>query len=194
MGVGLVGAEVQQVYSPEQVDQALMALISFGSSKIAAAAVEEAFGFTVPPTTLRGWRSIHHDRYQELLRIHGEELEQKAVAAKRALLPLLEHGIALGVEKTIDELDAGDAKDPSASARNLAVVSGIQTRDLMLLTDRPTDRREVTSPEDLYRQLAQVLKGEDEEIPEAEVVSEDSGEAVAVPATQRDTSSQRARS
>lgn len=180
MGAGQV---VQQVYTPEQVDKALMAFVTFGSAKTAAAAVEEAFGFTVPPSTLRSWKYVHAERYAELVRLHGEELERKAVDAKRALLPLLEHGIAVGVEKTIDELEAGQAKDPSASARNLAVVSGIQTRDLMLLTDRPTERREVTSPEDLYRKLSAILGGEEEEIPDAEVVTEDSGEAVAVPAT-----------
>lgn len=181
--------QIEQVYTPEQVDKALMALISFGSSTTAASAVEETFGFSIPPSTLRSWKYVHAERYQELVRLHGEELERKTVDAKRALLPLLEHGIALGVEKTVEELEAGDAKDPSASARNLAVVSGIQTRDLMLLTDRPTERREVTSPEDLYRKLSAILGGEEEEIPEAEVVSEDSGEAVAVPAISRDPSS-----
>lgn len=161
-------------YTPAEIDQALMALISFGSSTKAAAALDEAFGFDVPPSTLRNWRYLHADRYHELLRQHGTELEQKAVDAKRALLPLLAEGIALGVNKTIDELEAGDAKDPSASARNLAVISGIETRDLMLLTDRPTERRDVVTPEDLYRKLREALSlpGEAEEIPDAEVVTE----------------------
>jgi hypothetical protein len=170
MGAGMI----ERSYTPEQVERGLMALVVLGSSTRAHEALKEEFGLVIPAVTLRSWRKVHHDRYFEILRKHGPELEQKAVDTKRALLPLVAEGIALGVEKTIEELEAGEAKDPSASARNLAVISGIETRDLLTLTGRPTEIRRTLGLDDLYRKLRETLG--DEEIPDAEVVEEDSAE------------------
>ena len=180
-----MGEAVQRRYSPEEVDQALMTLIAVGTSTEAAKVIKQEFGFDVPADTLRYWRSSRRERYIELVRQHGAELEQRAVDTKRALLPLLAEGIALGVEKTIQELEDGEAKDPSASARNLAVISGIETRDLLTLTGRPSAITATASPEDLYRQLSSILKGEDEEIPDAEVVTDEVPEGAVVPAPHR---------
>jgi hypothetical protein len=162
----------ERTYTPEQVDQALMTLLAIGNSVKAAEVIEDQFGFEIPAKTLRDWRRTRHDRYFELARKHGEELETKAIDTKRALLPLLADGIALGVEKTIEELEAGDAKDPSASARNLAVISGIETRDLLTLTGRPNSISVSLTPEQMYQQLAELFEGTAEEIEDAEVVEE----------------------
>lgn len=184
---------IQRSYSPEEVDKGLMALVTFGSSVRASNALEEQFDLVIPPQTLRRWRGLHHDRYFEFLKHHGTELEQKAVDTKRALLPLLAEGISLGVEKTIEELEAGEAKDPSASARNLAVISGIETRDLLTLTGRPTEIRRNLGLDELYRKLQDTLAidGEAEEIPVAEVVTAESAEGGVVVAIERDRASQR---
>lgn len=184
-----MAATLTSKYSPEEVDKGLMAMIALGTSTRAHEALKEQFGLEIPADTLRSWRRTRHDRYFELLRLHGQELEQKAIDTKRALLPLVAEGIALGVEKTIEELEAGEAKDPSAYARNLAVVSGIETRDLLTLTGRPTEIRRTLGLEDLYRKLRETLG---EEIPDAEVVEDQEAEGPAVLAIQRATPIQRA--
>lgn len=178
---------IERTYTPEQVDQALMTMIAIGNSVKASEVIEETFGFEVPAETLRMWRRTRHERYFELVREHGSELERKAVDTKRALLPLLAEGISLGVEKTIDELEAGKAKDPSASARNLAVISGIETRDLLTLTGRPNEIRQTLSLDDLYRELRETLSidGEAEEIQDAEVVGNPSPEQECKPSEAR---------
>lgn len=153
-------------FSPQQVDAGLLALVQAGSAERASVLLEETQGYRIAPSTLNLWRSkMHRDRFFEIAREHAPEQEEQLIHAKRALLARLEEGKALGIEKAIEQLESGEAKDPSAIARNLAVVGGIDTRDYLLLTGRPTEVVEHHNADDLLRKIKEYVDSTAEEIP-----------------------------
>lgn len=158
-------------YTPEQVEVGLTALVYCGGSYTRAGEVTG-----IPKDTLRHWRLTSHvEKYFQLAAEHAPEVERRIAQKKRDVLDRIEDGISLGVDKTIQELETGNAKDPSASTRNLAVVAGIHTRDLLTLTGRPSIITESRSADELLNRLQGLLgdvDGTAEHIEDAQLVEE----------------------
>ena len=72
----------------------------------------------------------------------------------------------ISVEKAREQLEAGEDRQPAASAQRLATVSGIATDKFLTLTGRPSQVTAATTVEEDLRFLRSRV------IPDAEVVEE----------------------
>ena len=159
-------------YTHEQVDRGLLAVAACAGNSAEASRRLGDQGLEIPARTLRAWRcETYPERYVELANAHGHEIEEILVARTREVSLKAAEAELLAIDKTVEELEAGNARDPSASARNLATVRGIGTDKLALLTGRPTHRVEQRTSDDIMdrlRKYGMVVDGTAEEIPPGE--------------------------
>lgn len=155
-------------YSQTEVESALLAVVMEGGVVRRAA---ELVG--VPAATLSRWvNQEHYQRYSELRVKHGPELEKRAVEGLLNFVRRAEDAKYLALEKTIDELESGDTKDPGATLRNIATAQGISVTKILELSGRPTSTVMHKSPAELMARL-QALGAVDssaDEIPVATLV------------------------
>jgi hypothetical protein len=142
-------------YTEEHIRRGLLTLaIHAGNSEDAADTLKQA-GLTIPARTLRDWKQCQYpELYREIHDTHGHEIEQALVPELRDTAILAAHGTRRGVEKSIEQLESGQAKDPSTVARNLATVAGISIDKLYLATDRPGLITEHRDAAEILRSLA----------------------------------------
>jgi predicted nucleic acid-binding protein len=83
-------------------------------------------------------------------------LEDDIVAGQRELIAAAVEAAKDAIAVEAKRIAAGDVKDASATARNLATVAGIGTTKILELTGRPTQITEVRKPEQIIAQLKQI--------------------------------------
>jgi hypothetical protein len=162
-------------FNREQVDSALLAFAAAGENASQACRLLGEQGIEVKPATLRTWaEKRHRDRYLELCDQHSAVLDRVLVQRTRAIALRASEVERLAIDKTEEELNAGTAKDASASARNMAVVKGIATDKTLTLTGRPAQIVEHRDVSDLIAKLEKLgivkrpqaaIDGEAEELP-----------------------------
>jgi len=82
------------------------------------------------------------------------------------------------LEAAVEQVEAGEAKDPATVARNAAVTKGINVNPVLKLTGRPTVITEYRNADDILDSLFKRL-GIEEPIVDADVVAAPSGPALA---------------
>jgi hypothetical protein len=126
-------------YTPAEIDTSLLVLAMTGRNSVVAARRLKSEGINVNPRTLRSWRQhTHAKRYIDLEHQHAPEIERQMMGQTRAIVTAANDATLEAIEASRQQVENGDARDPSTVARNLATVSGIQTDKGLLLDGRPT--------------------------------------------------------
>ena len=87
---------------------------------------------------MRSWRDkIHAGRYAELEHQHAPEIERQMMSQSRAIATAANIATLEAIEASRKQVAAGEAKDPSTVARNLAVTMGVATDKSLILDGRP---------------------------------------------------------
>lgn len=140
-------------YSPEQITQALMAMVACGGD--ARLAAEELIDdeFQVPVATLRRWKSeTHADRYMRLEEKYGAELEEITIGKLRKNADR-----AAEVEAGLLEEMTAEKVAPEMRPQALRAVADVKAKSvdkLLALTGRPSDGKTSTDTAALIRSLA----------------------------------------
>jgi hypothetical protein len=119
------------------------------------------------PATLRDWRESHPARYREHCERIAQAVERDIVIGARNLAQSVGETERLALERTHEQLEANQAKDPSGVLLRLATTKGIQLTKLLELTGRPTQIVEHRDASELMRAIRSrvtVLEGEATEI------------------------------
>ena len=128
----------RRTYTDAEVDTALLTLILSGRNSGVAARRLATEGIDVNPRTLRSWRDkVHAGRYAELEHQHAPEIEKQMMSQSRAIATAANIATLEAIEASRKQVAAGEAKDPSTVARNLAVTMGVATDKSLVLDGRP---------------------------------------------------------
>lgn len=156
-------------YSTVEIESALLAVVMQGGIVKRAA---ELTG--IPENTISRWVTTDfHQRYSELRAEKGPELEKLAVDGLLSFVHQAEAVKLVALKKTLEQLEAGDAKDPGATLRNVATAQGITVTKIMELSGRPTSIVMHRPPNELLARLASlgaIVDSSAAEIPAATLV------------------------
>jgi hypothetical protein len=119
------------------VDIGLTALALAGNNSRLASEQLAAAGYDVPDSTLRAWRLKHPDRYLELCTEHAPEIKQRVIQASQEIQQRALAATLKAINAAEQQLDDGETKDPSATAKNLALTHGIVTDKSQILQGLP---------------------------------------------------------
>lgn len=150
-------------YTPEQIDRGLLEVAVCGNAALASKRLA-AEGLEIDDRLLRMWRSeIHAGRYAEIAAEQAPKIEATIVEAARRIAQRAAEIELKALDRTEEQLDAGDVKDPAAVARNLAVAKAVNIDKTLTLESRPSQISEVRRPEEIIRSLEKlgVLKAID---------------------------------
>lgn len=146
----------RRIYTPLEVDTALLVLAMSGRNCGMASRRLKEEGLDVGRRTLNQWKNYTHaDRYLEIEHEHAPSVEKQMVNTARAIVTAANEGTLEAIEASREQLRKGEAKDPSTVARNLATAAGIQTDKALLLEGRPT---EIRGGEDLQAALQRMAQ------------------------------------
>jgi hypothetical protein len=138
----------------EERDTALLTLAAYGGNAAAASRALKEQGIRVPERTLRGWRArTYTERYIELAHEHARAIEQVAETRMRETLLRASDLTMEALEAASQQIAKGEARDPSAVARNAAVIVGINAEKNLLYQGRPNVITQHDSAEDILRRL-----------------------------------------
>lgn len=155
-------------YDHDTVDMALLQLVlnDYNVSKTCRD-LEAHAGVKIPRKTLSQWR----DRYPRRLQFHAtqsaRELEERIVTKQRAIASAALDVVHEAIEKEAVRVKAGDVRDMSAAARNMATTSAIATDKLLAMTGRPSAIvQHERKPEQIIERLKElgVVEGTAEEV------------------------------
>ena len=159
---------VSRDYDHDTVDMALLQLVlnDYNVSKTCRD-LEAHAGVKIPRKTLSQWR----DRYPRRLQFHAtqsaRELEERIVTKQRAIASAALDVVHEAIEKEAVRVKAGDVRDMSAAARNMATTSAIATDKLLAMTGRPSAIvQHERKPEQIIERLKElgVVEGTAEEV------------------------------
>lgn len=138
----------------QERDVALLTLAAYGGNTARAARALKEQGITITARTLLNWRTTTHaERYVELSQQHAREIEGVAVVRMRETILQAADVQQQALEQASKQLQAGEARDPSAVARNAAVVAGINSQHNLTYTGRPNVITQHDSAEEILRRL-----------------------------------------
>lgn len=120
-------------FTPDQRDAALLAVIMSGGR-----VVQTARELDMNHETLRSMVDRNRERYEELQRKHGPELEARAVANLQAFVVRAEEAKYIALDATVATLESGGSKNPGQDLKNIAVAQGISVQKVLELSGRPT--------------------------------------------------------
>ena len=155
-------------YDHDTVDMALLQLVlnDYNVTKTCRD-LEAHAGVKIPRKTLSAWR----DNYPRRLQFHAtqsaRELEERIVTKQRAIASAALDVVHEAIEKEAGRVKAGDVRDMSATARNLATTSAIATDKLLAMTGRPSAIvQHERKPEQIIERLKElgVVEGTAEEV------------------------------
>jgi len=161
-------AIVSRDYDHDTVDMALLQLVlnDYNVSKTCRD-LEAHAGIKIPRKTLSQWK----DRYPRRLQFHAtqsaRELEERIVTKQRAIASAALDVVHEAIEKEAVRVKAGDVRDMSAAARNMATTSAIATDKLLAMTGRPSAIvQHERKPEQIIERLKElgVVEGTAEEV------------------------------
>jgi hypothetical protein len=150
------GRAIRRTYTPEEVDVGLTTLALCGGDSKEAERRLEAAGSLIPSSTLRDWRtSVHPDRYVELCHLHAPEIEKRVIQRSQEIQQRALDVSLKAINAAEQQLDANEAKDPGALAKNLALTHGIITDKSLTLQGRPSS---IVGTTDARELLAEIRK------------------------------------
>jgi hypothetical protein len=129
-------------------------------------------------STLTDWsRTTHWERYEQIRDQMAPQTEKTIANDMREAAREALEATRLAVEKARERLEANRDPEPAKSAAALSKVTASSMHDLMMVTDRPTQRTESRGVEEILRGL--VAKGYlqlTDEKPALEGSSDDAGD------------------
>lgn len=141
-------------FSEEDIRRCLLTLAKHAGNTVRAAAELTEGGTPISNETLRTWRDGKHaELYRHLHDQYGHEIEQALIPHYRELALTATEAAKLAVTKTIEQLEAGNCKDPAGTARNLSTTGAIAMDKLYLATDRPTEIHHNLTADELLDRL-----------------------------------------
>lgn len=148
-------------YTPEQVTEALVALVAHGGNaaeaerKMQAEHEKDGWALVVPARTLRDWKNdVHAEQYRRLELAYTREVEDAIIAAARENAKLAAQGTRQAIELAIEQIADGKVKDAAQSALNLSKAMGVQVNEVLRLTGRPTDGQQALDIPAILQSLA----------------------------------------
>lgn len=141
------------VYSPEEVERGLAALVIAGSSPRAS----EVTG--IPASTLKTWRHAHAERYEQLRHELEPQIARTIAAEAEAIAQKLserEHQLADALTpEAISQLKPAEV---AATLRNVTTSKALQVDKISSpLRERPSHVQQNTSIDELTRRMAKAL-------------------------------------
>lgn len=145
-------------YTPEQTDIILRTLALNGGNSEAAHEQLKAEGIDIAAVTLRAWRNTTHaGRYQDICLQIAPEIE-KLVVQRSAEIQRRALDVSLkAIDAAEQQLADGKAKDPAATAKNLALTHGIITDKSLTLQGRPSSIVGTTDARELLQEIRRDL-------------------------------------
>ena len=144
-------------YTETEIKRVLMCVVAWSGNVRAAIEQLKAEGDLeqVPtPITIREWmRGKHAVIYDQLRDEHLIAIERDLADRYRGVAAQAVEATELGVQVAVEQLKAGEDKDPSRSAANLATVADKALRDYSLLEGKPTSIQEQRGLADAMRAL-----------------------------------------
>ena len=145
------------LYKPEDIERGLTALAIYGNSEKAVAALK-ANGLTAPSSRqLQNWRDQYPEQWNKAVREQAPKIEQQIVGDLLTTLQVSQRTVQVAVNKTLEQLEAGEAKDPAGAARNIATVVGITTDKFLTLTGRPSQIVENRTADQLLASIGRLV-------------------------------------
>ena len=145
-------------YSPEEIDLGLRTLALEGGNSQAAHERLKEGGLDIPSVTLRDWRNTSRvERYQDICVQVAPEIE-RVVVQRSAEIQRRALDVSLkAIDAAEQQITNGEAKDPSATAKNLALTHGIITDKTLILQGRPTNIDLTLDARDLIAEIRKDL-------------------------------------
>lgn len=140
---------------PEEIEDALLAMIATGGSPTRAHALLKAAGKRAPAvSTLHGLPTRHQERYLELQTARAPQMAERIAGAAEALTITYSDLQAQIAERMANELHQIDTKELSGAARNLATAAALNVDKLASpLRGRPTVIHANEDPRDVADKL-----------------------------------------
>lgn len=146
---------VYRKYTPADVDRGLLELAHVGNAAQASRNLQEQ-GLDIPGDTLRSWTRSHAERYSVIRTEVKEKAEEGLIHDFREIAQLAVQAERLALEKTIEQLEGDNAKDPSSAARNAATVKGITVANMLTLDGRPSVITQTRQASDIIAELVKI--------------------------------------
>lgn len=137
--------------SDEKLERGLTALARYGSSTKAS----EICG--IPQSTLRTWRSLYAERYEQIRRTRAIEIDEALIDEYRDLALSNVEAARQAAELGQQLMAKGHYKEAmavSGAARNFGTTAGIATDKNALMSGKPTAITQHKTGEDVLRSLA----------------------------------------
>lgn len=125
-------------HTPETKRTALATLVRSGDNAAEACRRLAANNITVPERTLRHWAITEPDLLQEIRYQLQPELEKLIIQDSVETELLLLHTTRKAAHQASQQLDDGQAKNPSGVAKDLAIAYGVLTNNNQLRQNKPT--------------------------------------------------------
>ena len=140
-----------------QIENGLRAIIRNGGSLTTTA---RELGVNVE--TVKNWKVRRRERYAELEREMGAELEAQAVDGFRAFVVRAEEAKRGALEQVILDIEEGNIRDAAKTLKDVAIAQGIGVQKILELTNRPTAIVEHRTPAEAFarlRSLGAIIEG-----------------------------------
>lgn len=147
----------QRYRTEAQIENGMRVIIRNGGSMTAAA---RELG--VKLSAVKEWKYSRLERYKELEREMGPELEAQAVAGLQAFVVRAEEAKRGALESVITDIEEGNLRDPAKTLKDVSIAQGIGVQKILELTNRPTAIVEHRTPEEAFarlRSLGAVIEG-----------------------------------
>lgn len=154
------GKNVPRKYSAGQVDTILLTVAVHGGNAARAAVQLKDDGIHISGRHVARIKAAHATRYQELVKEHQQLLDDTLKHRARDIALRASESSIKAIEATDQQLDAGEHKDPSTAARNLATTFGIYLDKYRVLDDKPNHITE-------HRDIADILRALQDKVPGA---------------------------
>lgn len=152
--MGADTARTAHSFTPEEVHRALLTLAKHAGNARHASEELADNGLDVSDVTLGKWRNGKHAQlYNKLHETYGREIEASLVPEFRDLAISAANTARLAVTQAHAQLEAGQAKDPAATAKNLTTAAAIAMDKVYLATDRPTEIRSDRTAQEILASL-----------------------------------------
>jgi hypothetical protein len=160
-------------HSPHDRERGLTALAIEGSSRRAS----QLTGYS--DRTIRDWAQTYPEQYAQIKERRAALIDQACIEEFRQIVLNGTRATQSAIAAAQEDLDAGNTRDPAATARNLATASAIAADKIALMEGRPTQIIEHRSSDDVLRDLerggfidAQAIEDTEEQNPTSPLTPE----------------------
>jgi hypothetical protein len=164
-------------YKQKEIVHVLTCVVAWGSIRAAVKQLNEEGDFaSLREPTVQGWvRGKHAELYDQIREKYMRQMERDLADRYRGVAAQAIDATEVGVRVAVEQLEAGNDRDPARSAANLAMVADKTLRDYSLLEGKPTEIRENRGLADVMRALVDMGVLVPHAQPELEASAEEEG-------------------